>query len=154
MGVFREYILNVIGVSLISGILLQITANCQVRKSIHLLTGIVLTVTICAPLKKIEIKEFKRNNTFQEDGLYYSQNGIDIAVDGKSHIIMESCESYILRRAEALGIQIDVEVDVDENQIPVAVKITGSVSPYVQKEFSEILEKEMGITKEHQQWTG
>ena len=68
-----------------------------------------------------------------------------------SVIINEKIEEYILKKASDYSAKLDVEV-ILENNIPAIVILDGDISPYAKRQLEAILEKELGITKENQQW--
>ena len=69
-------------------------------------------------------------------------------------IIKSTCEAYILNKATELGADIHVSVSVNSQHIPFAARIMGEVTSDVRKQLEQILETDLGITKENQSWTG
>ena len=68
--------------------------------------------------------------------------------------IMEKTQSYILAKADTLGAQVEVSVEVsnDEMTVPSKVRIIGAVSPYAKQAISQMLTEDLGIDKEAQIW--
>ena len=82
-------------------------------------------------------------------------SGIEIANrDLLARIIQEKTEAYILDKAGQLGLQLQAEVSVSETEEPVpwAVVLSGEVKPDQKRRLEAILEQELGIARENQQW--
>lgn len=154
MDTFPQYILNIIAVSLLCHIALQITESCSVKKSIKPLVGILMLLSIFSPLRDFQLGDIKWNGNFMEVGERISTYGVELGKNAKSDLIIGECESYILRKADSFGFDVVVDVTIDENQIPVSVNVQGNLSPYAQRELSNIIESDLGISKENQMWTG
>ena len=56
--------------------------------------------------------------------------------------------------AEELETEIQAEVTLGENCIPVSVTIAGSISPQNRSRLSQVIASELGIPKEQQEWIG
>ena len=69
--------------------------------------------------------------------------------------IKQRTEAYILDKAKTLAAQVAVEVTLSNEAIPVpiAVRISGNISPYARMQLQTILQEELGIPKEAQAWT-
>ena len=70
--------------------------------------------------------------------------------------VQEHTEAYIVDKATALHASLSAQVTVsdDEIPIPVAVRLTGAVSPNVRRQMEDFIQEELGITRENQKWTG
>ena len=84
------------------------------------------------------------------------RQGTTFASDQMSQIIKEKAGTYILDIAREYGTDLAVEVEVDESDIPVptGVRLTGNISPYAKKQLQQMIETELNIPKERQQWIG
>lgn len=68
-------------------------------------------------------------------------------------IISEEAATYILDKADALGLQLEVQVELDGNLLPWGVSLQGAASPYARSRLSSQIETELGIPKERQVWS-
>lgn len=68
-------------------------------------------------------------------------------------IISEEAVSYILDKAGDLGLELEVQVELDENLLPWSVRLQGAVSPYAKSRLSGQIETELGISQERQVWS-
>lgn len=151
-----KYILSIVAAAIICAVARSlINEKSAMGQIVKLLTGILMTVTIIAPLANITFD----NVTNYLDGLSadadaYVVNGKAVAQDEISGIIKSQVEAYILDKASSMGLKIAVEVELDEvnDQIPCGVTVTGAVSPYAKEVLSEYISDILGIPKENQRW--
>lgn len=152
----KSYIISVIAAAIICAIsralLSEKTAYGQLVK---LLTGILMTITVISPLIHLSFDRI----TDYFDGLTWEANayvadGESFAQENTARIIKEKTEAYILDKANCMGLEIavEVELDADNNSIPGGVVITGSLSPYAKEVMSGFMEDTLGIAKENQKW--
>lgn len=153
----KTYILCIIATAIVCAAVKSLvnkkTASGQI---IQLLTGILMTATIMAPLTNISF----RNVTdylkgMRIDANTYVEQGRDASRDGISAIIKSRTEAYILDKAERMGLEITVEVELNDsnNSIPCAVTVSGVISPYARAILSTYIEDTLGISKENHKWT-
>ncbi len=152
----KSYILSIVIAAIIcavAGILLppKISAG-QITK---LLCGVLLTVTVISPLANISF----RHITDYFDGLTasadrYVEEGSAVMQGEIDAIIKAETEAYILDKASQMGLQIAVEVALDENNhsVPCSVTVTGTLSPYAKEVLSVYIADTLGIAKEKQIW--
>ena len=122
---------------------------------VRLLTGILMTITIIAPLTKISfnnVTDYLSGVSIEAD--YYVSDGKIIAQEAVCGIINEQTEAYILDKANSMGLDISVEVELDDSNysVPSKVKIIGNISPYAKEVIGMYIEEKLGIAKEYQQW--
>ena len=156
MSWIREYILSIIAAGVICGICVSlIPKNNSAATIIKMLGGIFLAITLVAPLAKVR---------FEAVGDYWDEVSTDaqaIAQEGSAdlqeemtRVIKQEVESYILDKADSMGLslQVSVEMDSEDLTMPRQVRLTGTVSPYHQKVLSEYISKELGISEAQQIW--
>lgn len=152
----REYLITVTAAALLCGILKTLTGGKgNIFGLLQLICGIFLILTVIRPLKDISLREFDLlPANLMEEAKAVSYEGADYARQATARLIKEQCEAYILDKAQALGaqIRIDIRVSDDRNPIPVSSVISGDLSPYARNQLGHVLEKDLGIAKEDQQW--
>ncbi len=121
----------------------------------YLLSGILMAVTVTAPIGNITfdgISEYWSGLSY--DAQKYVSEGKAIAENQMVDIIKSQSEAYILDKANRMGLQIAVEVELDghNGNIPCGAVISGNVSPYAQKQLGSYMEDTLGIAKENQKW--
>ena len=120
-----------------------------------LVSGILMAITVLAPLGTITfsgISDFWDDLSVDADR--YVEKGISLAEKQEADIIKYQSEAYILDKANRMGLQIAVEVELDEHNknSPCGVVITGDISPYGQMQLGSYIEDTLGIAKENQKW--
>ena len=124
---------------------------------LQLIGGLFLTFTVISPIVNIEADEILdlpwdftlQGSTIAEQGQSYSRNQL-------RRIIKDRTEAYILDKALTLQAQLQVEVMLSQDEVPVptSVRLQGSVSPYTRNVLQQWLQDDMSIPKEHQIWIG
>ena len=121
----------------------------------QMLCGVLLAITILSPVLDISFRGITdyfddlsdEAQAFVNEGKIMSQESIDA-------IIKTRTEAYILDKANRMGLQIAVEVELDatNHSIPGGVVYTGTVSPYAKEILCGYVEDNLGITRENQKW--
>ncbi len=153
----RDYVISIIAAAIVCavaiGLLGNKTASGQIVK---LLCGILMAITVISPLAKISF----HNITNYFDGLtanaeQYVSEGKMAGQESIDRIIKSQTEAYILDKANRMGLEVAVEVELDagNHSIPGKVKITGHVPPYAKTVLCDYIADNLGIAKENQQWT-
>ena len=127
----------------------------SVHSAVKLITGIALTVTVISPLVHLDDLNFSSVlDIISADGQWAIEDGEKAAFNQISESIKEESESYILNKANALGMQITADVSVEASMPPVPrqVTITGTISPYGKAQISRFIMEDLGIAEEDQLW--
>lgn len=158
MDTLRQYILSVTAAAILCGMVRSICSETGFRTTVNMLCGLILAVTILTPVIRIDLNgligEFTAS--YSQDALAAASVGEDTYQDSLSAIIKQESEAYILDKAAQLDASVDVEIILSEQDIPVPVSavIRGNISPFSRQQLTQILENDLGIMKENQQWTG
>lgn len=151
-----EYVLGVVAAAIVCAVARGFLGKkTAIGRFAGLLSGILMAVTVIAPLGSITfngISDFWEN--LSTDAARYVSEGTSVAEKQEADIIKSQSEAYILDKANRMGLQIAVEVELDGNNknIPCSVVITGDVSPYSQIQLGAYIEDTLGISKENQKW--
>ncbi len=122
---------------------------------VTLISGVLMAITVISPLANITftgISDFW--DELSDDANKYVLEGTAIAEKQEADIIKSQTEAYILDKANRMGLQIAVEVELDgqNRNIPCGVVISGNISPYSQIQLESYIEQTLGIAKENQKW--
>lgn len=150
---WKPYILSILVCSMICGIVSAMLSDTKRKHLIHLICGVVMILSILGPLTHVNpeyLQEMERYNRF--DGEFYISEGKKAAVEQRERCIIDCCETYILDKTKILGWDTEVEIRLDELQIPVFAEIKCMRNEKLQLQLQEILEKDLGIPKENQTW--
>ena len=152
----KDYIIGIVATAIICGIIIQITNDkTTIGKTVKLISGIIMTVAVVAPVTKITFNGVDRYlDGLSLDADRYVSDGKAVAKENLSAIIEEQVETYILEKAHQMDLDISVEVVLDDvnDQIPCGVAIAGNVSPYAKEVLCNYIENTLGIRKENQIW--
>ena len=153
-----KYILSVIAASILFGILQSLLEKKSTSATLlKLIGGLFLTFTVIAPVSVLNLDahiDIPLDISLQKNE--FTTRGQEISNNQLQQIIKEQCEAYILDKALSFETELDVDVSLthDEIPIPFAVRLQGAVSPYAKNALQNWLCDDMGITKENQLWIG
>lgn len=153
----RQYLLSVVSAAVICVIIKVIIGQKSGAAAIvKVLTGIFLTVTVIAPLPKLELSNIPEYfNSLPADAESAASIGTSYRRNELTRIIKLQTETYILDKAASLGIEVKVDVSVDNSDppIPNAVTIsTSTAAPYARERLKQYIERELGIPEAKQIW--
>lgn len=152
----RDYLLSVSVAAMLCGIASRFLGKKGSAAITRVLLGVFLTVTVLLPLGKLDASMFERwELDFSADAQAAIDEGKSEAQNRLADIIKEQTRAYILHRAELLGADVAVSVEVSDEALPqpVSVRIRGTLSTQQKQNLRTILAEELGIAKENQQWT-
>lgn len=155
MTAVRQYIISVTAAAILCGILTAIVGGKQIKPIWKLIVGIFLTLTAIRPLADIDlgaVPTLAEGYTLQAEEAVMT--GKELMDSQKQTIIKSRLESYILDKAEGLGVTLTVDVLLDEHGLPVSVQLNGDVSPGAKTRLQSIIAVDLGIPKEAQIWCG
>lgn len=156
MEALRQYLLSIIGASVITAVLIRITdGKGSYSAVVRLLTGIFLSITVIAPIAKIKIADISSYiDSFEFQTADIVSSGEQWSASQTQTIIKKQTEAYILDKAQSLGAEVCVEASVSDSNppIPIAVEISGSVDPFTKQRLQRVIMNDLGISKENQVW--
>ena len=151
-----NYVLSVISASVLVAILCSVFGDKgAISAVLKVICGLFLTFVVINPLVDLDfsrIEDYLNHVTLE--GMEAAAVGENMAREAERDIISDRVEAYILDKADSFGVQLDVEVVLDQDNIPVSAELKGNISPYAKAQITEMLSKDIGITKEHQLWVG
>ena len=153
-----QYILSVGVAALLAGVIAEFSDSKSATGMItRMVCGLFLAFTVINPLTNLN---FGILESFSQDTVINTQPvvsaGTTLAEESMAQLIKQETEAYILDKAQSLGCILETEVTVGEGQYPVpeSVRICGSISNQNRRQLEDFLERELGISKENQQWIG
>lgn len=157
MDIIRDYAVTIIATGLICSIISNLLHSGTAKSIVRMVCGIILTLTVIAPLRKADFSvHYPAATFFSDSAAEASAGGEDLSHEAIQKIIKEKTEAYIQDKAAELHADITAEVTLtmDDLPLPKEAVISGSISPYAKQQLEKILETQLGITKEHLEWTG
>lgn len=152
----REYLLSVIGAVMICAIITRfVNGSDTLRTLTKLLCGLFIVYTAIKPLPIINLSGISAiTSRYSVEAQTSAQLGIDMSSDVLRQSIKEQTQAYILDKAKTLKADLQVEVELSEDDIPVPMRVSiiGKVSPNAKKQLTAMIEKDLGINMEYQRW--
>lgn len=156
MDSFCRYILMIICAALVVGILSDLMPQKgSSGKLFRMIGGLFLAFSMISPIVKLDFSKLDLFfEEFQLEGNMHAAAGESEGDKMYRSIIKSRTEAYILDKAGLYGAQINADITLSEDASakPESALMKGNVSPYVKKQLTDILEEELGISKENQKW--
>jgi len=158
MNALGQYILSVGLAALFVGILTSISdSKSSSGVLLRMVCGLFLAFVLIKTVGNLDygsLEAFARSYTQEADEAV--EYGADIAAGSIRELIKEETEAYILDKARTCqcAVQVQVTVSREDPPVPESVRLTGTVTANGRKTLEKILEEELGIPKERQQWIG
>ena len=158
MEALGRYILSVTAAAILLSILRTIHGKKATNAAlVKLVGGLFLTFTVIVPVVDVDTGSiFSISMDLTEQGSAIAACAAADSSKQLQGIIKQRCEAYILDKALTLQAELQVEVMLSQDEIPVptSVRLQGSVSPYAKNALQQWLQDDMAIPKEHQIWIG
>ena len=150
----RSYMITVMSAAAICTVINKITEKQgAVSAVIKIISGLFLAISVLSPVLNISFEPvWEYFDNIHEESSYISDVGIAEVNTEKEGIIKSTLEAYILDKAKTLGLSIEVTMELNNEMIPVGVKIHGSASPYAKRQLEAFIADTLGIPKEDQSW--
>lgn len=116
-----------------------------------LLAGAFLVLTALDPKAELKLPQLDPEGILQE-AEEASMSGARQAKQEQEAIISGAFESYIWNKANALGVEAAVQVELDEQLLPCAAVITGALTEQEREALGRVLASELGLGEEEQTW--
>ena len=152
----RDYLMSMICASMICALLVRfVKSKGMAHALLKMLCGLFLTYTVIKPLPAFKTLDFSGGiPDYAAKAQQAADMGVDLSRNALRQSIKDQIESYILEKARQLELDVQVEVDIlaDEIPVPKAVSVYGKVSPYAKQKLSAVIEKDIGVSMENQKW--
>ena len=152
----RTYLLGIIAAAVVCGIVTQLMSNKgTIAAVIKLLTGVFMLFVVIQPLTRVSLSSVSGIvSEFSADAQLAAEAGTAMSEDALRESIKKQVEAYILDKAVALNAELTVEVTLSDEDVPVpvAVCLSGKISPYAKTILVEFINEKLDIDKENQTW--
>ncbi|OUO40015.1 stage III sporulation protein AF [Flavonifractor sp. An306] len=156
LDIIRQWLLGITCVALVAALAESLTPPGAVRKVGRLTGGLVLLIAMLHPLMALDQDALTRALT--EYRLELSTYSDELEEENRSlmkGIIEERSNAYIQDKAEEMGIQCQISVEVGEEgdwPVPESVTVFGSLSEEQQAELTQAIEVDFAIPAERQSY--
>ena len=150
MDAIRRYVITLTAAAMLCALVKAITAGRKGQEKIlSLVCGIFLLATALGPLGLLRLPDLSDPTAqVQAEADRMASQAEDETKRQMAAIISEEAASYILDKADALGLQLEVQVELDAELLPCGVRLQGAASPYARSQLSGQIETELGIAQE------
>lgn len=152
----KSYLLSIVATGLLLSVVLSMVPKGTIRKIAGMVGGVLMVLAILSPLVAIDHDRISQAVSKYLVEAETIQSGIEIeSRELLSQVITEKCESYILDKACNMGIQVQVEIFLDDTAqypYPDYVVIRGSWTPSEKSYLCKSISEELGIPEEQQEW--
>ena len=156
MDSIRQYMICIVGIALSCGIIrCFVSEKSTAGGLVKTLCGIVLAIAAVSPVLQIRYADLVNYaDQISVEAAALSQDGSYLSNEKLGALITQKLEAYILEKASLLGCDVEIYVSVDEGSPPKpsGIEITGAISPYTKARLCDMIETDLGIPKEMQQW--
>lgn len=150
-----EYIAQAVAAALLCGIIVSMTKHSSGGSIVRMLCGVFMTIVLIQPLAGTNVSFLESIlPDITGDAEAIASEGAAAAEDIRREYIKQRVQAYILSRAKTMEADIQANVSLDEDCIPVSVSIAGRISPLSRSRLTQIIASELGIPKERQEWIG
>lgn len=154
MEALRQYIVSVVAAAILCGAVQSLVKKGITGNILKLVSGIFLAYTLLSPISGRRWESFGETILpSREAATQAAQLGEDAAREAMAQIIREQTRTYILEKAQALGVELEVEVILSRENVPQQVILRGSLSPNERRQLQSTIALDLGIPKENQQWS-
>lgn len=156
MASIKAYIFSVTAAALLCTICTRLLSGQSTAASLgKMLTGMFLLFCLISPLRDLRVGNvLALTEDWKAKADQAKLQGETSSKNALCNSIISQTEAYILNKAASLHAEIDVEVMLSEEAIPIPVQvsITGEISPYAKTLLQRMIENDLGIPKEKQIW--
>ena len=150
-----EYIAQAVAAALLCGIIVSMTKHSSGGSIVRMLCGVFMTIVLIQPLAGTNVSFLESIlPDITGDAEAVASEGAAAAEDIRREYIKQRVEAYILSRAKTMEADIQANVSLDEDCVPVSVSIAGRISPLSRSRLTQMIASELGIPKERQEWIG
>lgn len=145
----QNWITSIAAVTLIVSVIGALCPKNAAGRAVTLASCLLMTAALLSPISRVdvsalsdEMEKYSRGAEQRYEKLLDEQENI------KEKLIEENTRAYILQRAESTGIECDITVQCKDG-VPHTAYITAENETELVA-ASELVEKELGISREHQ----
>ncbi len=157
MDAIRAYILRIVAVALLCGICHSFfDGKSALGTIVRMVTGLLMAIAVLSPMVELQIDDFTSYlSGLQVDADAMVADGDLAGQSERIRIITEQCEAYILDKADSLGLtlQVQVQLSQDDSLHPESITLLGVASPYAKSVLREYISDSLGIPEEKQIWS-
>lgn len=150
----KAYLLSVVATAMMLSFGQALVPKGSVQKLVSFAGGLLIIFAVLTPIVDIDYDAIARSmeNFSVVEGAAPTFSSAQNR-DWMEDIIKEECRAYILDKAEELGAEVNVEINLDEQTAcPVEVVLVGKTTAEQRIHLSEYIYRTMDIPVQRQEW--
>lgn len=157
MDTIHQYVIAIISAAIVCSVIKGIVGNGLSHGIIKILCGSFLAFTFLKPISEVSFDSVFASMSLEIDEgdrlITEGQNASRAAIQKE---ITDRITKLIAQKAKDIGVEITVQVIYSEDSvpIPIALEITGEITPYARVQLSHYIRSEFGIGEEGIHWIG
>lgn len=154
MGRLGEYIICICCAAMLCGVVNSLMPKGASREILKLVGGLFLAFTVIRPIADLQLPELSDlEGAWNREASSIVSQGEEMARTAAARSIKLELESYILDKAQALHLDVRVQLKLDEDTLhPASVRIIGIGSPNLRDQLISWVTEELGLTEEDVTW--
>jgi len=147
----KEVLLSVTAAAILCSFAVHLTPEGKCRGVIRLTAALVMTAVVLQPLSVWTDKwTLPSPELYRRQAELAAAQGEQAAENFYRSFIEKELESYIVEQGARIGIQLIVQLTLNDQGIPEYVTVTGRWSEDTKKRMEEIIRSDLGIPPEKQ----
>lgn len=146
----KVYLLRLICAAFVCAIV-DTMADGPGRRIRQLAAGFFLLVTALSFPKNVRLPDFDFDSIYRE-AVSIADAGKAEAVDARTDIINDAYTAYILTEANALGLDVEIHVTMNDDLMPERITLTGTASPSAREALRKAVAENLGVGEEDVIW--
>lgn len=148
-----SYLLGVTAAALLCALVGKLGLTGLTGAMLKLVCGLFMALAVVAPWRSFRFDySLDWITDVQSQGEVLASQGENTAREAMAAGISGQVRTYILDKAELLGLELEVEVSLSEELVPESVTLRGQTSPYAKRVLEDYIRDSLGISKEAQIW--
>lgn len=153
----RQYLFSIITAAVICAIIRGLTNKKNAPATVvHFVSSVFLVIIVLLPWSRWSFSDISAHiKDYSDNAQAIANNGVSAAKEEMTAIIITKTETYIVNKAESLGVALCADViacDESTGQ-PTSVMITANTSPYLRQVVSQYISADLGIPEANQVWS-
>ncbi|MCI8525815.1 MAG: hypothetical protein HFF17_07815 [Oscillospiraceae bacterium] len=153
----RNYLISVVSIALLSGVVLALTPEGAVHRTLKFLCGLAVILAAIGPVARLDFDAMAQSLARVRVSAEAAAGEIEAdSTELIADIIKEKTEAYIWDKADTLGMElahVTAEVRCDGTYpYPYRVTIAGTFTPEQRSRMTRALEQELAVPEERQEW--
>lgn len=152
----RAYLLSIAAAALLLALVQALLPQGAVKRTATMAGSLLVILAVLSPLARLDYDSLARSISKLQVETESLRTGIEVGNrELMAGIIKQRCETYILDKAEQMGVELQVEITVSEGAgypYPTAAVLRGAVTEGQRQTLTDYIAENLGIPAEQQEW--